>query len=64
MKKVVLLAAVVAGVLFAVKRSKSARDEAELWRQATAPSSGPAAGPGANGTVPTAGSKPDTARNN
>lgn len=37
MKKLFVLAAIAGGVLFAVKRNKDNKAEAELWREATAP---------------------------
>ncbi|MDV6010959.1 DLW-39 family protein [Haloechinothrix sp. LS1_15] len=65
MKKIALLAAVVAGVLFAIKRSKDAKAEAELWREATAPSGGPTGAMNVNGAGPAAtSSRADAARNN
>jgi hypothetical protein len=36
-KKLLALAAVAGGVLLFVKRSRSAKAEADLWREATAP---------------------------
>ncbi|MGW4482624.1 MULTISPECIES: DLW-39 family protein [Amycolatopsis] len=48
MKKLLALAVVAGGVLFVVKRNKAAKAEADLWRQATAPS-GPVS---ANGSTP------------
>ena len=64
MKKLLVLAAVVAGVLFAIKRSKDAQAEADLWREATAPSSGTLGGASVNGTTPKTVSTPGTAANN
>ncbi|MDT8910434.1 DLW-39 family protein [Amycolatopsis sp. PS_44_ISF1] len=48
MKKLVALAVVAGGVLFVVKRNKAAKAEADLWREATAPT-GPIS---VNGTTP------------
>jgi hypothetical protein len=36
-KKLLALAAVAGGVLFVVRRNRSAKAEADLWREATAP---------------------------
>ena len=36
-KKILALAAVAGAVLFIVRRSRSAKAEADLWREATAP---------------------------
>jgi hypothetical protein len=47
-KKLLALAVVAGGVLFVVKRNKAAKAEADLWREATAPT-GPVS---ANGTTP------------
>jgi hypothetical protein len=47
-KKLLALAVVAGGVLFVVKRNKAAKAEADLWREATAPT-GPIS---ANGTTP------------
>lgn len=38
MKKLLALAVVAGGVLFVVRRNRSAKAEADLWREATAPS--------------------------
>ncbi|MBB4674984.1 MULTISPECIES: DLW-39 family protein [Crossiella] len=40
MKKLLALAAVAGVVLFFVKRNRSAKAEADLWREATAPTEG------------------------
>ncbi|HKS48757.1 MAG TPA: DLW-39 family protein [Amycolatopsis sp.] len=37
MKKLLALAVVAGGVLFVIKRNKDAKAEADLWREATAP---------------------------
>lgn len=37
MKKLLVLVALVGGVLFAVRRNQAAKAEADLWREATAP---------------------------
>jgi hypothetical protein len=39
-KKLLALAAVAGGVLMVVRRNRSAKAEADLWREATAPASG------------------------
>jgi len=36
-KKLLALVAVAGGVLFVVRRNKSAKAQADLWREATAP---------------------------
>ena len=38
MKKVITLTVLVGGVILAVRRNKAAKAEADLWREATAPS--------------------------
>ncbi|MBB4687216.1 DLW-39 family protein [Amycolatopsis jiangsuensis] len=48
MKKLLALAVVAGGVLFVVKRNKAAKAEADLWREATAPT-GPIS---SNGSTP------------
>ncbi|ACU33983.1 hypothetical protein LV78_001447 [Actinosynnema pretiosum] len=37
MKKIIALVAVAGAVLFFVKRSRAAKADADLWREATAP---------------------------
>jgi hypothetical protein len=39
-KKLLALVAVVGGVLFVVRRNKSAKAQDDLWREATAPATG------------------------
>jgi hypothetical protein len=39
-KKLLALAAVAGGVLFVVRRNKSAKAQDDLWREATAPATG------------------------
>ena len=39
-KKLLALVAVAGGVLFVVRRNKSAKAQDDLWREATAPASG------------------------
>jgi hypothetical protein len=39
-KKLLALAAVAGGVLFVIRRSKSAKAQDDLWREATAPAAG------------------------
>lgn len=51
MKKLLVLAGI-AGVLFVLKRNKDAKSEADLWREATAPSETPLGSAGTNGSAP------------
>ncbi|MPY85799.1 MAG: hypothetical protein GEV00_21455 [Actinophytocola sp.] len=51
MKKLLVLAGI-AGVLFVLKRNKDAKSEADLWREATAPSDGPLGSASTNGSAP------------
>ncbi|UJW34232.1 DLW-39 family protein [Saccharothrix sp. AJ9571] len=53
MKKLLALAVVAAGVLFVVKRNKDAKAEADLWREATAPTGKPLGAVSPNGSAPT-----------
>lgn len=39
-KKLLALAAVAGGVLFVIRRNKSAKAQDDLWREATAPAAG------------------------
>jgi hypothetical protein len=39
-KKLLALAAVAGGVLFVIRRNKSAKAQDDLWREATAPTAG------------------------
>ncbi|WP_020496803.1 DLW-39 family protein [Sciscionella marina] len=39
MKKLLVLGAIVGGVLFVIRKNKAAKAEADLWREATAPTS-------------------------
>ena len=55
MKKLLAIAAV-AGVLFALKRNKDAKADADLWREATAPSTAPGAN-SSNGSTPAASAR-------
>lgn len=64
MKKLLALAAVAGGVLFAVKRNKDAKAEAELWRSATAPQQKPASNVSNNGSAPAKANSSDTTSNN
>ncbi|AXB46234.1 MULTISPECIES: DLW-39 family protein [Amycolatopsis] len=52
MKKLLALAVVAAGVLFVVKRNKDAKAEADLWREATAPTGKPLGAVSTNGSAP------------
>ncbi len=51
MKKLLVLAGI-AGVLFVLKRNKDAKSEADLWREATAPSETPLGSASTNGSTP------------
>lgn len=51
MKKLLVLAGI-AGVLFVLKRNKDAKSEADLWREATAPSETPLGSTSTNGSAP------------
>lgn len=53
MKKLLALAVVAGGVLFVIKRNKDAKAEADLWREATAPTERPLAAVSTNGSAPT-----------
>lgn len=63
MKKLLALAAVAGGVLFAAKRNKDAKAEADLWREATAPAQNPA-GASPNGSAPATASSSDAPSTN
>lgn len=39
MKKLLVLVAIAGGALFAVRKKQAAKAEADLWKEATAPSS-------------------------
>ncbi|KAA9166916.1 hypothetical protein FPZ12_000395 [Amycolatopsis acidicola] len=52
MKKLLALAVIAGGVLFVIKRNKDAKAEADLWREATAPTDGPLGTVSANGNAP------------
>ncbi|MBB2933236.1 hypothetical protein FHX82_000256 [Amycolatopsis bartoniae] len=52
MKKLLALAVIAGGVLFVIKRNKDAKAEAELWREATAPTDKPLGAVSTNGTTP------------
>lgn len=64
MKKLLALAAVAGGVLFAIKRNKDAKAEADLWREATAPTSTPLGGASTNGSAPAKANSSDAPSNN
>jgi hypothetical protein len=51
-KKLLALAVVVGGVFFLIKRNRDAKAEADLWREATAPTERPANGVSPNGSAP------------
>jgi len=59
-KKLLALAIIAGGVLFVVKRNKAAKAEADLWREATAPTDG--AFGATNGSTPAKAG--DASRNN
>lgn len=52
MKKLLALAIIAGGVLFVIKRNKDAKAEADLWREATAPTEKSYSGVSANGSAP------------
>ncbi|HET6500331.1 MAG TPA: DLW-39 family protein [Amycolatopsis sp.] len=52
MKKLLALAVIAGGVLFVIKRNKDAKAEADLWREATAPTESSFGGVSANGSAP------------
>jgi hypothetical protein len=51
-KKLLALAVVAGGVLFVIKRNKDAKAEADLWREATAPTDRAFGSVSANGSAP------------
>ncbi|KID28819.1 DLW-39 family protein [Prauserella rugosa] len=54
MKKLLAFAVVAGGVFFVIKRNKDAKAEADLWREATAPSDNQVNGVSLNGSAPAA----------
>jgi len=62
-KKLFTIAAVAGCVLFLVKRSKNAKAEADLWREATAPTTQPLGSASTNGSAPAHSGASDS-RNN
>lgn len=62
MKKLLALAVIAGGVLFVIKRNKAAKAEADLWREATAPT-GPLGAVSTNGSSPAKASSSDAANN-
>ncbi|EHY89674.1 DLW-39 family protein [Saccharomonospora azurea] len=52
MKKLLALAVVAGGVFFLIKRNRDAKAEADLWREATAPTERPTTGVSSNGSAP------------
>lgn len=62
MKKLLVLAAI-GGAVLMLKRSKDAKAEADLWREATAPVETPGA-TSTNGSAPRAASRPGSASEN
>ncbi|WP_019813644.1 DLW-39 family protein [Saccharomonospora saliphila] len=63
MKKLLALAVVAGGVFFVIKRNKDAKAEADLWREATAPTERPMGGASQNGSAPTKASSDATSTN-
>ncbi|SFP86526.1 hypothetical protein SAMN05421810_103655 [Amycolatopsis arida] len=64
MKKLLALAVVAGGVLFVVKRNKDAKAEADLWREATAPTGQSLGGVSPNGSTPAKADSTDAPSNN
>ncbi|MCU1685670.1 MAG: hypothetical protein JWQ81_6409 [Amycolatopsis sp.] len=62
MKKLLALAVIAGGVLFVVKRNKDSKAEADLWREATAPTK-PLGAVSTNGSSPAKASSSDAANN-
>ena len=62
MKKLLALAVIAGGVLFVVKRNKDSKAEADLWREATAPTK-PLGSVSTNGSSPAKASSNDAANN-
>ncbi|AGM02599.1 hypothetical protein DL991_05400 [Amycolatopsis sp. WAC 01375] len=62
MKKLLALAVIAGGVLFVIKRNKAAKAEADLWREATAPTERPLGTASTNGSAPAKAA--DASRNN
>ncbi|UMP02814.1 DLW-39 family protein [Amycolatopsis sp. EV170708-02-1] len=62
MKKLLALAVIAGGVLFVIKRNKAAKAEADLWREATAPTERPLGAASTNGSAPAKAA--DASRNN
>ncbi|OLT40644.1 hypothetical protein BJF85_05765 [Saccharomonospora sp. CUA-673] len=56
MKKLLALAVIAGGVFFVIKRNKDAKAEADLWREATAPSDNHVNGVYLNGSAPASAS--------
>ncbi|MFF5985877.1 DLW-39 family protein [Prauserella flavalba] len=52
MRKLLALAVVAGGVFLVIKRNKDAKAEADLWREATAPTERPLNGASPNGSAP------------
>jgi hypothetical protein len=63
-KKLLVLAVVLGGVAFVLKRNRDAKAEAELWREATAPADRPLGAVSTNGSAPAAASETGTPQNN
>ncbi|PXY31702.1 DLW-39 family protein [Prauserella muralis] len=63
MKKLLALAAVAGGVFFVIKRNRDAKAEADLWREATAPTERPLGAVSSNGSTPTKANSDSASRN-
>lgn len=63
-KKLLVLAGIAGAVLFVVKRNKDSQAEADLWREATAPTDVPAAPANTNGSAPASTSSKDAVSEN
>ncbi|ACU95106.1 hypothetical protein MINT15_16160 [Saccharomonospora viridis] len=51
-KKLLAFAVIAGGVFFLIKRNRDAKAEADLWREATAPTERPTNGASPNGSAP------------
>ena len=63
MKKLLALAVVAGGIFFVIKRSRDAKAEADLWREATAPTDRPLGSVSSNGSSPAAANTDSASRN-
>ncbi|MQA17751.1 MAG: hypothetical protein GEV09_27920 [Pseudonocardiaceae bacterium] len=64
MKKLLVLAGIAGGVMFVLKRSQNAKAEADLWREATAPTDAPLGAVSTNGSTPSQTTAKDAASEN